>query len=57
MCQRAVCRSCRKMTYEGCGRHVGQVLMVHAAALSHALALLAQPCARHPHYRQEWRPR
>lgn len=27
MCQRAVCRSCRKMTYEGCGRHVDQVLM------------------------------
>ncbi|MFE7324729.1 DUF6221 family protein [Streptomyces sp. NPDC057565] len=28
-----------------------------AAALSHALALLAQPYARHPDYRQEWRPR
>lgn len=26
MCQRAVCRSCRKVTYEGCGRHVEQVL-------------------------------
>ncbi|TGN78743.1 hypothetical protein E5082_24565 [Streptomyces griseoluteus] len=26
MCQRAVCGSCRKATYEGCGRHVEQVL-------------------------------
>ncbi|MFE2839866.1 DUF6221 family protein [Streptomyces mirabilis] len=28
-----------------------------AAALSHTLALLAQPHARHPGCRQEWRPR
>jgi hypothetical protein len=28
-----------------------------AAAWSHALALLAQPYARHPDYQQEWRPR
>ncbi|PJN42007.1 hypothetical protein CG747_05030 [Streptomyces sp. CB02959] len=27
MCQRAACRSCRKLTYEGCGRHVDEVLM------------------------------
>ncbi|AWN30493.1 hypothetical protein DKG71_34080 [Streptomyces sp. NEAU-S7GS2] len=27
MCQRAVCPSCRKLTFEGCGRHVDQVLM------------------------------
>lgn len=27
MCQRAACRTCRKLTYEGCGRHVDQVLM------------------------------
>ncbi|ARF56080.1 hypothetical protein B1H19_19480 [Streptomyces gilvosporeus] len=27
MCQRAVCRSCRKLTHEGCGKHVDQVLM------------------------------
>jgi hypothetical protein len=26
MCQRAVCQSCRKVTYEGCGGHVEQVL-------------------------------
>ncbi|KAF5996640.1 hypothetical protein BOG92_037445 [Streptomyces sp. WAC00263] len=26
MCQRAVCPTCRKVTYEGCGRHVEQVL-------------------------------
>ncbi|GAA4335216.1 hypothetical protein GCM10023086_67550 [Streptomyces venetus] len=26
MCRRAVCHSCRKVTYEGCGRHVEQVL-------------------------------
>ncbi|POX47786.1 hypothetical protein C3489_28610 [Streptomyces sp. Ru71] len=26
MCQRAVCGSCRKVTYEGCGQHVEQVL-------------------------------
>ena len=26
MCQRAVCSSCRKATYTGCGRHVEQVL-------------------------------
>lgn len=26
MCRRAVCRSCRKVTYEGCGRHVEEVL-------------------------------
>ncbi|MFF4796572.1 MULTISPECIES: DUF6221 family protein [unclassified Streptomyces] len=28
-----------------------------AAALSRALSVLAQPHARHPEYRQEWRPR
>jgi hypothetical protein len=26
MCQRAVCRTCGKITYTGCGRHVDQVL-------------------------------
>lgn len=26
MCRRAVCQSCRKVTYEGCGRHVEHVL-------------------------------
>ncbi|RVU27401.1 hypothetical protein EOT10_09565 [Streptomyces antnestii] len=26
MCERAVCRSCRKATFEGCGRHVEEVL-------------------------------
>lgn len=26
MCQRAVCPTCLKATYEGCGRHVEQVL-------------------------------
>lgn len=26
MCRRAVCPTCRKATYEGCGRHVEQVL-------------------------------
>lgn len=26
MCRRAVCQSCGKVTYEGCGRHVEQVL-------------------------------
>ncbi|MFD7477496.1 DUF6221 family protein [Streptomyces sp. NPDC059837] len=28
-----------------------------AVALSHTLALLVQAYARHPGYRQEWRPR
>ncbi|MEU0837074.1 DUF6221 family protein [Streptomyces sp. NPDC056231] len=28
-----------------------------AAALSRALSVLAQPHARHPEYRQDWRPR
>ncbi|MHB9864184.1 hypothetical protein [Streptomyces sp. YIM S03343] len=26
MCQRAVCRTCGKITYSGCGQHVDQVL-------------------------------
>ncbi|PQM20444.1 hypothetical protein Sfr7A_27105 [Streptomyces xinghaiensis] len=26
MCQRAICPTCRKVTYTGCGRHVEQVL-------------------------------
>lgn len=26
MCQRAVCHTCGKITYTGCGRHVDQVL-------------------------------
>lgn len=26
MCQRTTCRTCRKATYSGCGRHVEQVL-------------------------------
>ncbi|SDU63161.1 hypothetical protein FHX69_7093 [Prauserella muralis] len=26
MCQRAVCSTCGKATYTGCGRHVEQVL-------------------------------
>ncbi|WP_416970784.1 hypothetical protein [Streptomyces sp. 4F14] len=26
MCQRAVCRTCQGITYQGCGMHVDQVL-------------------------------
>jgi len=26
MCQPATCRTCKKATYRGCGRHVDQVL-------------------------------
>ncbi len=26
MCQRVTCRTCGKATYQGCGRHVSQVL-------------------------------
>ncbi len=26
MCQRAVCRTCGRVTYQGCGKHVDQVL-------------------------------
>jgi hypothetical protein len=26
MCQRVTCRTCKKATYRGCGRHVDQVL-------------------------------
>jgi hypothetical protein len=26
MCQRVTCRTCGKATYQGCGKHAGQVL-------------------------------
>ncbi len=26
MCQRAICPTCRKATYQGCGNHIEQVL-------------------------------
>lgn len=44
MCQRAVCQSCRKVTYEGCGGHVEQVL----AGVPTAQRCMCEPGKRKP---------